>query len=126
MCGMAQESSLLGVVRPRLSVSSVARWMERPWYGPDVPSVMTSLRQGVRWIAVDDGLTIFVPAESVFIDLDSAGAELFDRLVEDAWNLERTSRRLAVERHLAVREASRVVETFVGDLRRLGVVDPDG
>lgn len=87
---------------------------------------MTSLRQGVRWIAVDDGLTIFVPAESVFIDLDSAGAELFDRLVEDAWNLERTSRRLAVERHLAVREASRVVETFVGDLRRLGVVDPDG
>ena len=77
---------------------------------------------GVRWIRVDDGVVIFVPQPAQFIDLNESAGELWDVLERGDWTPSIAIEHLAVTYGMASPEAQQVVESFLSDLGRRGVI----
>jgi hypothetical protein len=77
---------------------------------------------GVRWAAVADGLVIYEPATSRFVDLNGSGADLWALLVEERWETAGVVERLVADFELERHEAARLVDTFVSQLVGAGVL----
>jgi hypothetical protein len=77
---------------------------------------------GVRWAPVADGLVIYEPATSRFVDLNGSGADLWALLVAECWDTARVVGRLAGEFDLEPEDAARFVDAFVSRLVEAGVL----
>lgn len=75
---------------------------------------------------VDDGVVIFNPVTSTFIDLDERGAELWLTMSETGWDDDALVRHLVDDFGSGEERASYVVATFVDDLARCGVLERGG
>jgi Coenzyme PQQ synthesis protein D (PqqD) len=74
-------------------------------------------------VEVDDGVVIFSGGTNTFVDLDERGAELWLTLSGLGWDDDALVRHLVLEFDTGEDEAAEIVEAFVQDLARHGVLD---
>lgn len=67
-------------------------------------------------------MVLFDPTNNGFVELDASGAELWDRLVESDWHEPALVTHLVDVHQLAAQEAGAVVDAYLDELARHGVI----
>jgi len=88
--------------------------------------VVWRLADEVRWIEVEDGVVVFAPRSTTYLDLDERGAELWLTSIELGWDDRSLSRHLVAEFGSTEEQAQAVVRGFMDDLERRGLITPPG
>ena len=79
----------------------------------------------VRWLSVDDGIVIFIPHSSGFVDLNASAAELWNLMIHSAWDVGAAVVYLTSVYSTAAGEAEQIVNSFLEDLKKNTVLVGD-
>ena len=83
------------------------------------------LRDGVRWIRVDDGMVIFVPDTGAFLDLNETATIVFESLQRHRWSEAATCEQLEDDYDINPTAAAAAVDEAVTSLVQRRVLEHD-